>query len=86
MNNIRIYTVDGCPYCTELKELLETDKIPFVEVNVSRPENKEEFEKLHAVTKSDDVPIVKVGNNILVPGTSFQSIQEAHQLTKKFLV
>jgi hypothetical protein len=37
-------------------------------------------------TKADEVPIVKVGNQLLVPNVSFNSIKEAAELTKKFLV
>lgn len=86
MNKIRIYTVSGCHYCVELKTMLINENIEFIEVNVSLPENKEEFQKLHDVTKSDDVPIIKVGNRILVPETSFQTISEAYELTKKFMI
>lgn len=85
MNNIKIYTVNGCPYCVELKELLTKENIEFTEVNASLPENRAECEKLFEVTKSDDVPVVKIGPRLLVPGTSFQTIQEAFETTKKFL-
>lgn len=86
MNKIRIYTVSNCPYCSELKEMLTKDNIEYTEVNVSLPENEAEFKKLFEFTKCDDVPIVKVNNHVLLPNTSFQSITEAYETTKKFLV
>jgi glutaredoxin len=86
MNKVRIYTVEGCPYCIELKEMLKKDNVEFTEVDVNLPENEEEFKKLHEFTKCEDVPMVKVGRQVLIPNTSFQSIQEAYELTKKFLI
>lgn len=86
MNKVRLYTVNGCPYCVQLKEMFQKDGIEFVEVNVNLPENEAEFKKLFEFTKCDDVPIVKVNNQVLLPNTSFQSIQEAYETTKKFLV
>lgn len=83
---VRIYTIDGCPYCNQLKELLQKENIEFTEVNVDLPENENEFNKLHEITKSDDVPVVKIGKQLLVPGVSFTSIKEAAELTKKFLI
>jgi glutaredoxin len=82
---IKIYSIPECPYCIELKEILTKEGIEFTDVNVNLPENEAEYNKLHAITKSDDVPIVKVGKQLLVPNVSFRSIKEAAELTKKFL-
>jgi glutaredoxin len=82
---IKVYTVEHCPYCSELKELLKKENIEFIEVDVNKPENEEEYSKLYEIAKCDQVPMVKVGRQILIPGTSFTSIQEAADLTKKFL-
>ena len=81
----RVYSVENCPYCKELKEMLTKDNIPFVDIDVNKPENESEFQKLFEITKCDDVPMVKVGNQILVPNVSFRSIQECANLTKQFL-
>lgn len=83
---VRIYTVENCPYCTELKGFLTNEGVEYHEVNVNLPENSEEYKKLHDFTKCDEVPIVRVGNQILVPNVSFSSIREAVDLTKKFLI
>lgn len=85
MKKVRIYSTPTCPYCQELKELLTKDGIDFTDVNVNLPENGVEYLKLHNITKSDDVPIVKVGKQLLVPNISFKSIHEAYLLTKKLL-
>jgi glutaredoxin len=85
MEKVRIYSTPECPYCTELKEILTQEGIEFTDVNVNLPENEKEYDQIHEVTKSEEVPIVLVGNQLLVPNVSFQSIQQAADLTKKFL-
>ena len=82
---VKIYSIPNCPYCSQLKELLTKEGIEFYDMNVNLPENEIEYRKLHEITKSDDVPIIKVGKQLLVPNISFQSIQEGFELTKKFL-
>jgi glutaredoxin len=82
---VRIYSIPECPYCTELKEILTQEGVKFVDVNVNLPENEKEYDQIHEVTKSEEVPIVMVGKQLLVPNVSFQSIREAADLTKKFL-
>ncbi len=82
---IRVYSVDNCPYCTELKQLLTTEGIKFVDVNVNLPENEAEFKRLYEITKCDDVPMLKVGKQLLIPNVSFKSIAEACVITKNIL-
>jgi glutaredoxin len=83
---VRIYTIENCPYCTELKNILANEGVQYTEVNVDLPENEAEFNKLYEFTKCNDVPMVKVGNQLLLPQISFKSIREAADLTKKFLI
>jgi glutaredoxin 3 len=82
---VRIYSIPECPYCAELKEILSAEGIDFTDVNVNLAENEEEYNKIHEITKSEEVPIVRVKNQLLVPNISFQSIREAAELTKRFL-
>jgi glutaredoxin 3 len=83
---VRLYSIPNCPYCSELKELLIKDNITFIDINVLLSENETEWNELHKITKSDDVPIIKIGKQLLVPNISFHSIKECYELTKKFLV
>jgi glutaredoxin len=83
---VKIYGFSGCPYCKELKELLTKDGVQFIDVDIDLPENQEEFNKIMEISGADEVPIVKVGTQLLVPNVSFNSIKEAAELTKKFLV
>lgn len=85
MDKVKIYSIENCPYCTELKEILTQEGVEFTDVNVNLPENEKEYDQIHEVTKSEEVPIVLVGKQLLVPNVSFQSIRECADLTKKFL-
>lgn len=82
---VKVYGFSACPYCKELKEILTKEGVQFIDVDIEQPENQEEFNKVMEIAKADEVPIVIVGNQILVPNVSFQSIKEAAELTKKFL-
>ena len=82
---VRVYSMPNCPYCTELKDIFTKEGVEFIDVNVMLAENETEYNELNKITKSDDVPIVKVGKQILVPNVSFTSIRQAADLTKKFL-
>ena len=82
---VTIYGFKDCPYCTELKDILTTEGIEFKDVNVELPENQEEFNKIMEISKAEEVPIIKIGKQLLIPNVSFQSIKEAAELTVRFL-
>ena len=82
---IRIYSVEHCPFCNELKGMLINDGIDFIDIDVNKPENEAEFNKLYQLTKCDDVPMVGINNQIFVPNVSFRSIKELFGLIKRFL-
>ena len=82
---VTIYGFKDCPYCTELKDILTTEGIEFEDIDVNLPENQVEFNKVLEISKAEEVPIVKVGKQLLVPNVSFASIKEAAELVKKFL-
>ena len=86
MPKVFIYTIDSCPYCTELKEILTKEGVEFTDINVNLPENEKEYDKIYELTKSEMVSIIRVGKQLLVPEVSFKTIQEGAQLAKKFSV
>ena len=82
---VKVYTMENCPYCKELKGLLEQEGIQFEEVDINLEENQEESDKVFEITECDSVPIVRVGNKLLAPDVSFSTISEAFSLTKNFI-
>jgi glutaredoxin len=81
---LTIYSVPKCGYCNELKRVLTKDNITFRDVNVLK--NKEEYRLIYEKTKSDEVPVIKVGKQLLIPNVSFKTIKEGFELTKNFLI
>jgi glutaredoxin len=82
---VTIYGFSGCPYCKELKEIYDNEKIEYRDVDISLDENSEEWNTISEISKAEEVPVVKIGKQLLVPNVSFQSIREAVEITKKFL-
>ena len=82
---IKVYSMKTCPYCDELKGLLKEQNVEFTDVDINLQENEAEYLKISEIAKSNDVPIVRVGKQLLVPNISFKSIKEAVSLTKKFI-
>lgn len=85
MKRVRLYGYDECPYCQELKNLYEKNNIDFTYIDIENSENKKEFERIMEIGKTDSVPIILVNKTILAPENSFKTINEALQLTNKFL-
>jgi len=75
-----------CPYCADLKEKLTNENIEFCNIDVDLPENQEEFNKIIEASKAEEVPIIRIEKQLFLPNISFKSINEAVELTKKFLV
>lgn len=82
---IKIYTTESCGFCKQIKELLTKDGVEFTEVNVNLDENVAEYTKIVEATDSDMVPMIRIGNEVLVPNVSFKSIEEAVKITKELI-
>ena len=83
---IKVYGFEDCPYCKDLRSLLKEEGIEFNYVDINLPENKEEFDNIIKISNSDEIPIILVGKQILIPNVSFKTIKEGVEITKKFLI
>jgi glutaredoxin len=87
-----VYTMKGCPYCVELKELLVKENIEFVDRDIE--ENEEEYDLFTQVVENDYVPallIVKEGGKdiqsfLYAPERDYNELSEAVDLVKKHLI
>ena len=87
--NVCLFTLNGCGYCTTLKEELVKNDITYSEYEVN--EHKQTYDQILAVTKEDALPTIYMQNPntgmgpIIVPGRDFKSPEEANQKIKKYL-
>lgn len=82
---VKIYTIPNCPFCTELKDLLKTENIQFSEIDINDKNHFKEVEEIMSASNAEEVPIVRIEQQLLVPNVSFKSIKEAVEITKRFL-
>mgnify|MGYP003348455856 FL=1 len=52
--NVVVYTMKGCPFCSDLKEMLVKENIEFFDRDID--EYKDEYDLFVEVTKNDMVP------------------------------
>jgi glutaredoxin len=87
-----VYTMKGCPYCVELKELLVKENIEFVDRDID--EHEEEYDVFTKVVENDYIPallIIKEGGEKLqsflyAPERDYNELTEAIDLVKKHLI
>jgi len=83
---IKVYGFEGCPYCNDLRNLLKEEGIEFNYVDINLQENNEDFDNIIKISNSEEVPIILVGKQILIPNVSFKTIKEGVKIIKKFLI
>lgn len=59
-----VYSTPNCPYCIMAKNFLKQYSIEFEEINVL--ENKEAATELIKKTGQNGVPVIEVGNDIII--------------------
>jgi glutaredoxin len=81
----------GCPFCVELKEMLEKEQIPFVNRDIH--EHEDEYELFVEVTGNEFVPAFMLIESpetepvteLFAPDRDFQDITEGFELIKGFI-
>ena len=76
MNKIRIYTVEGCPYCEDFKSMLDIKGYEYEVIDVDLPENQDEFEQVMEKTGNDLVPTVLFKDMLLAPDVNYDHLSE----------
>jgi len=80
----------GCPHCTNLKNNLKENNIKFIERDVDK--NEKEYENFVRITESEYLPSFVLLNlsektlERMVPDKNFDTIEEATEKIKKFIL
>lgn len=84
-----LYTMDGCPFCSMMKEKLNEEQIKFYERDID--EHKDEYDMFVEITKNDYVPAFMIiesedGNpksSLYAPDRDFNDIDEGVSIIKE---
>ncbi len=85
MSDVKLYGFIGCPYCDELKLLYDKNKIKYDFIDIYDETIKDHVDKLFEIAKNEVVPIILIDKQLLVPEDSFNTIDEAFDLTIEIL-
>ncbi len=89
MEDIIVYSQDGCPYCQELKDLLDEAGIPYKVKDIET--HQKEWEKISTHSDNDYVPTVLIVNKelktgkVLAPDRDFDDVSECFQKIIQYL-
>jgi glutaredoxin len=51
MKHVLVFTMDGCPHCSDFKEMLTNEGIEYIEADIN--ENEEEYNLFVKVTENE---------------------------------
>jgi glutaredoxin len=86
--NIIVYTMKGCPFCIDFKEMLVNENIEFFDRDID--EYKSEYDLFVEVTDNDMIPALLIiegdGNNhksfLYAPERNYNELTEALDIIK----
>ena len=81
-DKIVIYTNENCPYCKQIKEKLEENKIKYTDK--STVDHKEEWNNITNLTVTPTVPTVFYKDNYFVPARDFPNPQVLLNILKNY--
>lgn len=84
-----VYTMKGCPFCDQFKEILKKESIDFVDRDID--EFKEEYDLYSEVTNNDMIPALLIieGNEkkhesfLYAPERDYNELDEAVKIIKE---
>ena len=85
-----IYTMKGCPYCVELKEMLDDSNIEYINRDID--EYDEEYKMFSEVVGNEYVPaLMLIENpentpkvNLYAPERDYNELEDAVKIIKEF--
>lgn len=90
--NVIVYTMKGCPFCVELKEMLKENNIEFFDRDIH--EYKYEYDMFTEITDNEFIPALLIlegyGENyksfLYAPERDYNELTEAVTIVKKHLM
>jgi glutaredoxin len=88
-----LFTMKSCPFCVELKEMLDKSNIQFVDRDID--EYEEEYNMFVNITENDYVPAFMLIENpeteeplteLFAPDRDFDDINEGFEIIKSFII
>lgn len=89
-----LYTMESCPFCTEMKGLLKENKIKYIERDID--EHNKEYEDFVKKTKNDYLPAFSIltvnekkeilNVEYVLPDENFKDLNEAVDIVKNRLL
>jgi glutaredoxin len=89
-----VYTMEGCPFCSMIKEELNKENITFIERDIN--EFEEEYDEFSSITGNEYVPALMLltldekeeASNVklLAPDRDFSDIYEGVELVKNYML
>jgi len=87
MNQVAVFTINGCDFCQDLKQKLTKENIHFHDIEITK--NREIWEQILTETGDDALPTVFIqtdneGNgSVYTPGRDFYEIDDIVEIIKK---
>ena len=84
-----VYTMEGCPFCEDMKNQLNEDEIPFFVMDIH--ENETEYNLFKEITENEFVPAFMIietdtmTTKLFAPDRDYQEISEGVNIIKKEL-
>jgi glutaredoxin len=86
--NVVVYTMNGCPFCTDFKDMLVKENIEFFDRDIE--EYKEEYDLFVEITDNDMIPSLLIieGNEVAhksflyAPERNYNELTEALDIIK----
>lgn len=87
--NVIVYTMKGCPFCVEFKEILVKEQIDFFDRDID--EHEDEYNMFTEITGNDMIPALLIieGNGkehksfLYAPEKNYNELTEALQIIKE---
>lgn len=87
MKHVVVFSMEGCPHCTEFKDMLVAEGIEYIDADIN--ENEEEYNLFVKVTENEFVPaimIVEEGTTdakFYAPDRDFEDLEQAVKLIRE---